>query len=206
MEYVDSIDYEEKGYFVTIFELFEGDYVVDIKNANDCIVSGFHGVSSEKESRLIATKEIVKDKATHVYHNIAAESIDGTWNEFSLNDWVLNVENQKPDDSYNPQCLRVALLDYFIEKANKCTYGASCDYELFEERKQAEIETLLLTLSLSDDKKRIFKEKTGFIEESSPYEMICEKCGTKDSAFASAKSIEIEAMELCKGCLHDILA
>lgn len=58
MRYVDSFDYEQGGFDVTIFELTDGNFIMDIKDLHGRIIWGFEGLTSLKEAKELATKEI----------------------------------------------------------------------------------------------------------------------------------------------------
>lgn len=58
MRYVESFDYEQDGFDVTIFELIDGSFVMDIKDLHGRLIWGFEGMTSLIEAKELATKEI----------------------------------------------------------------------------------------------------------------------------------------------------
>jgi len=144
-------------------------------------------------------------EASATFHQMAgleAEAFESQWIDFSSSEWISNTQKNGHDYAMSSiSCLRSSVLDFIIQKVNQSDYGASCNYELFEERRQDKLRELLSVLSLTEEESNYFKDKTDFIEEFCPYEMICEECGKEDSTFASAKSLQMEGLELCSNCL-----
>ena len=128
----------------------------------------------------------------------------GHWVTVSFEEWKTHLKKKALDNKLitSVSCLKLEFLDFVIEKIKHNRYGASCDYELFEQRRQEEIELFLSDFTLTAEESAYFKERVGFIEDFSPYATFCSDCDGEVSAFASAKSLQMEGVELCSHCLN----
>lgn len=131
------------------------------------------------------------------------EIFHGQWVTFSVGEWVAHLEKkaERHDINASGNCLELELLDYIAQKIRHQNYGAVCDYELTEARRQEEIEWFLFYFALSAEEERYFKERVGFIEDFSPYTAECADCNGCVSALESAISRPLEGEELCTRCL-----
>lgn len=58
MQCVNTYNYEEDGFIVTIFELIDGGFTMDIKDLHGRLIWGYSGMDSLIEAKSLATKEI----------------------------------------------------------------------------------------------------------------------------------------------------
>lgn len=94
------------------------------------------------------------------------------------------------------------LLDCIAEKINSSDFGSITHYELYEQRRQAEIELFLSALMISEEDKRYFKDKVEYIEEFSSFVAQCADCSKEVLPHAAALSEQMEGVELCTSCLN----
>lgn len=146
-------------------------------------------------------------KAQNTFINLTGNedtTVQGGWVSVSLHEWIVYLE-QKVCVNHSlmtDEWLRHEFLNFIIQALDNCSYGAGCNYELYEERKQDDIQFFLSTLLLTPEESRYVKQESGYIDDFSPYVMICSKCGNEDAAIASAKSLQREGIELCTQCFN----
>lgn len=151
----------------------------------------------------------IQQQLTHealtIFQNVTGlkiDSLQGHWVCISIRDWISFLHDTTHNDNTATQGMRLTLLDFIAEKINQHTFGAGSHYELYEARRLEELGYFLSVLSMTEEEASYFKEKTEYSDDSCACTMCCEQCGNEDSAFASAKSLQMEGVELCTHCLN----
>ena len=78
-------------------------------------------------------------KARKTFLNLTGNecnAVHGQWVSISLNEWIIYLEKQACEN-HSPMTdehLRHEFLNFMIQAFDKSSYGAGCDFELFEER------------------------------------------------------------------------
>jgi hypothetical protein len=95
--------------------------------------------------------------------------------------------------------LRAHLIGVLIQKINNNSYGAGQVYELYEERKQATLRSLLNRLILTTDEVLLIKNQCEYTEDMEPFKDLCD-CGAEVNALQFAQSLSMFGKTTCTNC------
>lgn len=142
-------------------------------------------------------------KTLKIQHNEPTK-VNGGWVSLELDGWLSFANNQSINHAATGSLsdLTLCFLDFLKEKINDGGYGAGCHYELYEERRQEEIEIFLAKLNLTDEESRYFKKKIEYIDNFTSFMSPCNDCENEVSPHESAMSLQMEGEDLCSICLN----
>lgn len=140
-------------------------------------------------------------KALNLKNDVQA--YQGKWVNISLQAWVNYVSNELSNIANESTInLDKYFVDFLVNKIFDADYKAGCFYEVYERRRQDEIEEILSTLNLNDNEVALFKSNVEYIDKTSSNPSICEDCGIEFPSESGhiIQSLAIEGKELCQRC------
>lgn len=135
-----------------------------------------------------------------------SKEFHGMWVSITLDEWLSYA---KEKSLFDATCILTTnfkkhFSDFLIEKINNCSYGSGSYYEIYEQRRQEEIELFLSKLHLRENAAIYFKEKVEYIEDFGSFTSKCEHCEKDVSPKIIAMSLQIEGEVLCTSCLNSL--
>tara|TARA_Y100000588_G_C13984204_1_gene808594 strand:- start:397 stop:876 length:480 start_codon:yes stop_codon:yes gene_type:complete len=135
-----------------------------------------------------------------------SEEFHGMWVSITLDEWLSYA---KEKSLFDATCILTTnvkkhFCDFLIKKIYDCCYGSGSYYEIYEQRRQEEIEIFLSKLHLSENATIYFKEKVEYIGDFCSFSSKCEQCEEEVSPKIIAMSLQVDGKELCTSCLNSL--
>lgn len=127
-----------------------------------------------------------------------SSKINLTWNTYSLVGFMKYLEGKDISNLSNKN-IRKACIDYIIFNNSHNNYGDGQFFEIYENRRQTDLNELLSCLTLYECEVQYLKSGSDFYE-GDEYFQYCEECEEKLSSDQGCISLQIEGRILCNSC------
>lgn len=151
---------------------------------------------------------LVSKYINNIFHQVLnvsneTQAFHGKWVCITLDEWLSYA---KEKSLFEATCLLTTnfkkhFFDFLIEKINVCGYGAGNFYEIYEQRRQEEIEIFLSNINLSDNEITDFKKNVDYVEDNGSFLSKCEFCDIDIPNGNIHLSLQLEGKILCNSCL-----
>lgn len=131
-----------------------------------------------------------------------SNEIRSMWNIFSLSEFQKYIADNHIT-SVSVCDARKSCIDYIVQTTFKNSYGSGQHYELYEERRQDDLNAIIDLIDLTDDEMKYFKDKSEHCDDFQSFCVKCEDCGSEVSPYEDAQSLSMESQSLCYSCLHE---